>query len=297
MNLLKLVRKVLHLSQRQAAAQFKVSRQLWGQAEGGFCLPSAELAGCLEEASQVGPIPSLADVFSAQKRRQWVADIRPYDLEMAHPEQWRRAAKNWRYPISRLDIESRTRKWMEKLMVCDSAIESYGWLQLASLGGRPQIHNPHQLGFRDLPIMDARGKALGERRLAGLCGERDEIRFLVWPQVHLRPASVTYTVDGLVWLRYQQRTAWAMMEFDGPRHRLEDDKFRESELGLTPIRVTHKQVEQFKVTTIFLRRAREILKLVGPVGGYTGAGHGQHPCWPPPTSDGLVDVRSRVCGG
>ncbi|MBT9589209.1 helix-turn-helix transcriptional regulator [bacterium] len=261
MNLLKLVRTVLHLSQRQAAAQFKVSRQLWARTESGACLPSAELARCLEEASQVGPLPSLDDVLSARERRQWVASARPYQLELAHPEPWRRAAKNWPYPISRLALEARTRQWMETLMVCDSAIEAYGWLQLASVGGRPQIDNPHELGFRDLPILDARGKVLGERRLAGLCGEHQGVRFMVWPQVHLRPASVTYRTDGLLWLRYQQRTAWAMLEFDGPRHRREDDEFRERELALPPLRITHREVTQLKVTTIFLRRAREILKV------------------------------------
>jgi len=217
----------------------------------------------MEQRTQVGPVPSLADVFSAQKRRQWLPGLQPYELEPAHPEPWHRAAKNWHYPISQLGIEPRTRKWMERWMACESAIESYGWLQLASLGGRPQIHNPHQLGFRELPIMDGQGKALGERRLAGLCGEHKGIRFLAWPQVHLRPGSVTYRADGLVWMRYGQRVVWAILEFDGPLHRPEDDEFRESQLGLPPIRITHGQVTRLQVTATFLRKALEILKIAG----------------------------------
>lgn len=205
MNLLKLVRKVLHLNQQQAAQKFEVSRQLWAYIESDSCLPSAKLAASLTEA--VGLVPHQDEVLSGREIRVLIQDLRPYEFELAHPEPWHRAAKNWAYPISRLELDPRTRPWMEKLMVCQSAIEAYGWLQLAGLKGRPQISNPHELGFRELPITDGRGKALGERRLAGLRGEHLGLRFLTWPQVHLRPGSVTYAVDGLVWIRWGNRSS------------------------------------------------------------------------------------------
>jgi len=124
-------------------------------------------------------------------------------------------------------------------------------------GARPQISNPHVLGFRAWPIVDAEGQLLGERKLAGLMGRLQGLQYVLWPQVLLRPQTLTFRVDGLVFLRRGRRTVWCIVEFDGPGHRPEQDRFRAAQLKLPEIRVGWSEVAQ--TVEIFQKGAMDLL--------------------------------------
>lgn len=253
MELYRKLRQQLQLTQGQMAERLGLSRQFWGQLETGKALLGRERARELEPV--LGPLPTMADTLSNQEQRGW-SPLYPYELACVSGEPWRRALRNWGYPISQLGLDARTQAWMVQLLPCDSAVEAYGWLQLAALEARPLLHNPHQLGFRDQPIVDGQGKALGERYLPGLYGGHGEVKFMVWPQVRLRPGNTTFRVDGLVSLKVSGVVFWAILEFDGRGHNYEGDDVRRELLRMREIRISQDQVERRQVGCSFCAQAR-----------------------------------------
>lgn len=259
MTLLQQLRRKLQFSMQEMAEHCGLARQSWRDLEMGHRLPSARLTQQLE--SQHGPIPSQFDTFSAVEQRLWVP-ISPYSLSPVNPEPWQRALRNWAYPISHLKLDTRTLEWMTRMLPSESSLESCGLFQLASLKARPLLHNPHQLAYREHPIVDNLGKALGERCLAALCGQHEGLRFILWPQVNLRPGSVTFRTDGLLWLRFGPKCAWCILEFDGLGHNTDKDQYRAKILGHREIRLSHREVTQFQVAKLFQQEARKILNAI-----------------------------------
>lgn len=153
--------------------------------------------------------------------------------------------------------------WMVTSLPSESGPESYNLLQLAALNGAGQISNPHTLGYRGVPLVDASGQALGERQLAGLRGQAGELSFLLWPQARLKPGRKCYRVDALVALRRGSKVIWSTLEVDGPLHDPEWDELRQSLLRLDPIRLTTAQVRNHQSARIFLAKAEELLTKVG----------------------------------
>lgn len=196
MGTLREIRKQLCATQQEMADLCQVSRQYWCDLKAGQFLPSAAVAAKLEEH---GTFPSLQDTFSARQARLWFETF-PYQVTRVNRQPWERALSNWAYPLSRMRMAERTRQWMVTMINCDSALEAYGWLQIAAMGALPQIHNPDELGFREQPIVDQDGKVLGERCLPGICGEFEGLRYMIWPQVNLRPKTTTFRPDG--WYGY-----------------------------------------------------------------------------------------------
>jgi DNA-binding XRE family transcriptional regulator len=252
MGFLKELRLRLGATMQQMADRCQVSRQHWSDIEAGRVLPTPEVAGHL---SCFGLVPCTNDTLSARQLRTWETGC-PYNLERVNPEPWDRAIRNWGY---RLDLDGRIREWLMTMIVSESGLESCGWFQLAALNARPLIENPHTLGYRELPIMDRQGKVLGERCLPGICGNWGGLRFMAWPQVSLRPGNVTYRADGLLWLREGKRSAWGVLEFDGPTHNLPWDAERKRLLGMAEIRFSHDEVKGFRVGQRFREQAQGVL--------------------------------------
>lgn len=259
MERLKLLRLHLRLNKQQMAELCGICRHRWYELETGQALPTPALAERLEQVVPGWAIANLAHTLSPRQLRNWV-NLRPFELPQVNDESWGRAYSYWRYPISQLNLDERLLDWMRRYLPFASAPEVYSNLQLASLGGRALIANPHQLGFRDGLIVDANGKALGERQLPGLCGQHQGIRWINWPQVHLRPSSTTYCLDGLTWVRKGNQSVWCDLEIDGPRHDQEADEFRATALKIPSIRVPVEQVKLRRTTQIFLERVESILK-------------------------------------
>lgn len=257
MKMLHEIRVQLGISQGEMAARLGVSRQCWNRLEAGAVLLNGQLGEMLEK--DFGALALACDTLSFLEAREW-SKTRPYAFRRVNPEPWERAWSNYGFDISRLPIEARLREWMTKLLPCDSALESFGWFQLAALSARSLLHNPHALGFRGAPIVDGRGRALGERYLPGLAGRFDRVKFLLWPQVSLRPARATFRVDGLVWARCGRKGAWAALEFDGSGHHFAKDAMRKEILRLDEIRIPEFEVTQGRAAESFCRQLRALLK-------------------------------------
>lgn len=249
MNIYRQVRKEKNLSQVQIAESCGMSRFNWHCIEVGKQLPRRE------QLEKIGTgLPCREDRLSARELRLWTRS-HPFQIEAVNPEPWIRARKHWAYRIDSFGLSPELLQWIEKLFLCDSGVEAYGWVQLACLEGRRQISNPHELGFDRHPIVLKSGIALGSQQFAGLQGRQDGLDFLVWPQVWLRTPSVTFRVDGLLILRRGKRSMWAILEFDGFGHEPDRDQFRRESLGLPEIRLTSEDVKSLRVAESFVCQA------------------------------------------
>lgn len=256
MSIFREIREGLRLSQAEMADKLGISRQYWQRVEAGSALLGDEVGRLLE--SEVGALPLSGDGLRPQQVRDWTL-IRPTQFILANQEPWQRAVSNWGYGISRLELPARLKDWMARLFPCDSALECFGWMQLATLKAGPLLDNPHFLGFRALPIVDQFGRALGERKLPGLYGSFDSFKFLVWPQVGLRPGRATFKADGLVWLKKARCGVWAVLEYDGSGHDHSRDKMRRSWLKLDEIRIGEPVVLAGRAAESFCLQARTLL--------------------------------------
>lgn len=256
MSIFREIREGLRLSQAEMAEKLGISRQFWQRVESGRALLGDEAGRLLE--SEFGALPLASDGLSPQQIRDWTL-TRATQLIGANQEPWRRAESNWGYGISRLDLPRRLKDWMARLFPCDSALECFGWLQLATLKARPLLENPHFLGFRALPIVDQFGRALGERKLPGLYGSFDSFKFLVWPQVGIRPGRATFRADGLVLVKRARCGLWAVLEYDGSGHDHSRDEMRRSWLKLDEIRLGEPVVLAGRAAESFCLQARTLL--------------------------------------
>lgn len=246
------------MSQGEVAEKLGFSRQFWQRVESGQALLGGEAGRLLEE--EMGSLPLTCDALTPQQIRVWTR-VRPFELLRVNPEPWQRAGENWGYGISQLQLPKRLPEWLSKLFPADSAPECYAWLQIATLAARPLVENPHFLGFREIPILDRQGRALGERRLPGLYGSFDKVKFIVWPQVSLRPsrAKAIFRVDGLVWVKQGRKGCWGILEFDGSNHDLAKDEVRRNLLKLGELRIPESEITGGQAAESFRRQARKLL--------------------------------------
>lgn len=244
------IRKHLGLTQASMAELCELGRNAWMNIESGRTLPSLDVARRIEEASGRLALPHQGQELTAKEVDWWSSGAR-YDLPAVNGEAWRRAGRNSWHTL-RFPVDPDRRLWMETFLPAQSSVESRVLLEFAHAGARPQLSSPSEVGLRDLPILDAQGFALGERRLPGLRGEVEEVHFLLWPQVHLRPDNVTYCVDALLRLRSGRKSAWCILEVDGKGHNSQNDVFRADSLKLHCIRISHEQAHEGRAVQVFL---------------------------------------------
>ena len=182
------VRKKLKLSQAKMAEKVGLARQTWQLLEYGELLPSPEVAEFIHQLT-AEHVPSISDCIGSIEARNWVT-VRPYEFQEATGEVWARVHEycenmtelNRRIPQSLLG-------WMKNMLQIESIPEGFTYLQLALCGAVRMIGSPYELGYRGQPIVDIQGHVLGERKLPGLRGKFGDLRYLLWPQVGLRPRS------------------------------------------------------------------------------------------------------------
>lgn len=246
MSLFLKVRKKLGLTQVKMAEEVGMARQTWQLLEYGQLLPSPEVAEQIYQLSSI-VVPSLADCIGSREARTW-ATVRPYQFEQTSLETWARVHEKCENMTELYrQISPSMIGWMENMLACQSFPEGFGLLQFALAGAGRMISNPHELGFCGQPIIDIHGRLLGERMLPGLQGRLGELRYLLWPQVGLRPRSAIYRLDGLMLLQLGSASAWCDLEFDSSLHDLARDQSRSRIIGLPEIRLSEHEVEAVQV--------------------------------------------------
>lgn len=254
MSVLRSHRVARGLTQADLAEACRISRQLVGRLESGQSLPNSDLARKLESVLQCGPLTCTADEVTT---KGW--PLQSYEFPAVDPECWRRALKDWAYQIQRLGISPALLSWLKHYLACESAIEAYTFLQLARFAARPQVSNPHLLGFRALPIVDRVGKLLGGTapvRAPGPIRGRPVLTLDPGPP---EPANYAYRPDALVLLRRGGRLVWCILEVDGKGHDPERDAFRQSMIKLDEIRLTDRMVRNHQASESFKRQALDLL--------------------------------------
>ena len=246
MSLFLKARKKLGLTQAQMADRVGLARQTWQLLEYGQLLPSAEVAEHIYQLTAI-VVPCLTDCISSKDARTW-ATVRPYEFEKASLEIWARVHEKCENMTELYrQIPASLVGWMENMLACESFPEGFGLLQFALAGAGRMLSNPHELGYRGQPIIDARGQLLGERKLPGLQGRIQGLRYLLWPQVGLRPRSATFRLDGLMLVQAGASCIWCDLEFDSSLHDLARDQSRAKLIGLPEIRLSEQDVEAVRV--------------------------------------------------
>lgn len=254
------LRLSLKLTQGQMAEACGLSRSAWQMIEYAVFLPSEEVALRICELSGLEAVPSVVHCFSNREMRSWTR-TRPFELRRVNPEPWIRAHERCFHMTEFYrKITPRTVAWMEQMLPCHSMPEAFTWLQFAFLGGTPMFGSPPDFGFRHLSVMDPEGRALGERQLPGLQGEYQGLRYLVWPQVGLRPRSATFWVDGLMLLDQGREWRWSTLELDAAGHDPSRDPVRRKLLGMDEIRVSGEEIERLEALPRILEQAQVLLK-------------------------------------
>jgi transcriptional regulator with XRE-family HTH domain len=247
MEFLRRRRLELGLSQAELAQRSGVARQRIAEIEGGLVLPGADQAEALEEVLGCQGLATSCQILS-QKWLGRQGRRRPFEAPEVNQDPWLRAERYWAYPMRRIPV--RILAWMKHFFLCDEASECYGWVQLAMVGARPRLGNPHQAGFRNLPLVDGKGQALGERMLPCLHWKEQGFECILWPQVRVRPLAVTYRLDSLLFLRKKRATHWLYLELDGRGHDEAHDLYRHRELKLDAIRVPAEEVKRARLVGV-----------------------------------------------
>jgi len=248
----KKLRKEKACSQAEMARLCGVSVVTWRRWEMGEFIPTRERLELLARAE----LPCQEFLLTATEARQWGSRF-PFELATTNSLNWKRAFQFWLRPIARLGLNPSLVDWLKLTFPCDSALEAFGWLQLAVAHAEPLLANPHFLGFRHHPIVDAHGKALGERLLAGLRLRWESSRMLVWPQVPMLVDGKSFRCDGLVLLRHNRHSQWRSLEFDGAGHDFSKDDYRRMQLGLREIRISGDEIKRTLALERFLALAKE----------------------------------------
>lgn len=256
------IRRSLNYTPKQMAETYCLRPQTLHDLERGRSLPSAELLQKLEQELGLEGLPCADFLISGREAQKWRRGA-AYGLQMVNPEPWIKAEKRWSSLLEELRVPRVTRRWLRRFLPSDSALEVLALYQLATLESRPILGNPHELDFRDQPIVDAFGKALGTRVLPGIAGSSGALRYLLWPQVWLRTSAASYRVDALVLVKVGTKVCWCVLEFDGPHHHLENDLFRQSALGIHHIRFSEHDVKSMNVVRKFLDEIAKLLKEQG----------------------------------
>lgn len=251
------VRRSLNKNQQEMAQACGIGRSTWQLIEYGALLPSRTVADIIRELTGV-VVPCEDQCLKAAERRKWRRQ-RPYEFGAADADMWTRVHRHCESMTCLYEnIGPAQVAWMEQLLQIGSVTEGFHLLQLAHQGGKPFLDSPHELGYRTQPLVDAQGLVLGERRLPGLRGLLGDVRYLLWPQISIRPRLATFRVDALMLLSWKGRSLWCSKEVDGPLHDAEQDRKRRETLKLPEIRLTVAEVDRFQSVS---RMSEEALKL------------------------------------
>lgn len=254
------LRRLLKLTQRQMAEACGVSRSAWQMVEYGEVLPAPELGRRICELTGLAAVPSQDDCLTGQELRR-LHRARPFEFVGGSEDVWARTHDQCQNMTGLYDrVPPALIAWMEAMLECESVPEGFTWLQLAYDGAGSVIANPHELGFRGQCIVDRTGKPLGERQLAGLRGEIGPLKYLVWPQVRMRPRSAVLRVDGLMLLVHGSDRHWIDLEIDSALHDPEKDAVRRKLLQMDEIRLSSEDVDRFKVVERIRQRAGNFFK-------------------------------------
>ena len=257
MNIIRQRRLDLGLSQEQLAIKCAVPRQRISEYERGVALPDRETSNRISQEIGVKVLLDQGHILKPGKTN--LCAIRRYEMREPKREIWTRAFVRWREQIQVAKLPERVLAWLEQYVPADSVTEAATDLQMIMGGAVCRLANPHAWGFRRQTIVDDRGMALGERRLPCFHWLRDGMECILWPQVNLRPADITFRVDFLVLVRYGSKIMWCILEVDGSGHRFENDAFRNQQLGLTDIRLSHQEVTNWRVARLVPERLRDFV--------------------------------------
>lgn len=212
-------------------------RRLLAELERGGTLATPELVELLTSYGVLG-LASHSDLIA--KRDLRALRLQPYSFPTYNQEAWDRAA-SYKPELYR-KIRPHDLAWLRRYVRTDSALECDLWVILVLAGAKLRLANPHSCGYRNLPIVDDLGMALGERLLPCLHLKRDGLDVIIWPQVSLRPGKWTFRVDGLV-LRISPRPHWGGLEADGKGHAHEKDNFRTAQLLHDMVRLSSEEMQ------------------------------------------------------
>ena len=256
MSYLQKARDLRGKTQNEISSLTRVSRQQLQRLEAGEIVASAEQADALRQFFDIAVLETKHVLDFSEMRRR--SGIRPFLLDPVDPQPWKTARSNWGGGKSGVSLE--VWDWMSQFLPADSARECSGWVQLAAVGFKPFLGNPHQWGFDRLVVVDRQGRLLGARMLAGLSYSEGDVDIVIWPQVCLRVDDRhCYRVDGLMFFRKGRKRLWSVLEYDCEGHNYNRDAYRTVKIGLPEVRITGEELKSGRVFELLMRRAEEAL--------------------------------------
>lgn len=249
MKYLQTRRVELGLSQLEVARSARMSRSQYQRIETGHLLASAEQASALEAVLSV-PVLSEKHLIRAGDRRD-MSRAPLFRAEDRSRATWMQASRLW--GLHGVDPTVWTQ--MSLFFETGSARECSGLTQIAAGGASLRLDSPLLWGFdRHVPV-DQHDRFLGAAHLPCLFYEQEKITFALWPQMRLRPADITWCLDGLLFFRRGAQRRWLDLEFDGGGHDPRNDLYRAYQLQLPEVRITGEEIKAGEVFRLLLERA------------------------------------------
>ncbi len=239
-------KKLTQLGVAQAAG---MSRAHYQRIESGLALASAEQARALEAVLGV-PVLSEKQLIRSKERLELCRAglLRVEDRSRAT---WAQAARNWGFR----GLDASTWSQLSFFFESGSARECGGLVQLAAAGAKVRLDSPLLWGFDRLVPVDQNDRFLGAAHLPCLVYDEEKVTFALWPQFRLRPADVTWCLDGLLFFRHANSRRWLNLEFDGGGHDARNDLYRAYQLQLPEVRITGEEIGAGEVFRLLMERA------------------------------------------
>jgi len=225
-----------------------LDRRYLADLERGVTLATPQVRELLSQHGLTA-LPCTTEVLRKKDLR--ALPLRPYEYPQYNLEAWDRAAAS--KPGLYRRIDPKCLAWLRRFVRADSILECDLWVRLLLAGGTRRWANPHECGYRNLPVVDDLGDALGERKLPCIHLKRNGLEVIIWPQVWLRPGKFTFRVDALV-LRILPTPHWGALEVDGPGHDFEKDDFRSEQLGQDTIRLNKSDIQNPELVEVVIQR-------------------------------------------
>lgn len=249
MKYLQTRREELNLSQLQVAQAAQMSRAHYQRIEGGHVLASSDQAHALEMVLGV-PVLSEKHLIRPSDRRD-MSRAPLYRVEDRSRATWMQASRLW--GLHGVDPALWTQ--ISRFFETGSARECSGLTQIAAAGAELRLDSPLLWGFDRHVLVDHHDRFLGAAHLPCLLYDKEKVTFALWPQVRLRPADVTWCLDGLLFFRLGAQRRWLDMELDGGGHDPRNDLFRAYQLQLPEVRITGEEIGTGEVFRLLLERA------------------------------------------
>lgn len=245
MDILRQARLEKGLSLRKLAELCKLDFRRLSEVERGHHLATRQMVKSLR--SQLGESFSLP-TRTPKSIKRWLrrlVPVRPYELRSDGLASWEYGERVYYQELQSMDAYGYLPTWFRKSVPCASADEVRLWYHLIESPADLILESPSTLGFRQLDLVDCRGRALGERKLPGIRLRGRQGQGVVWPQTWLRTEKGRrYCLDGLVLYRRRQGQIWCDLELDGPHHRPNRDRFRAQQLGLAEVRFRLEELDR-----------------------------------------------------